>query len=125
VVAFQAFRDDGEVGIFTGGGGPLTPVADSAGLYASFGFGDPSLNDHGRVAFSALLDTGEHGVFTGPDPVGDRVIGTGDALDGSTVTSVVFCREGLNNLGQLAFQAQLADERSVVMVATPAGYGDR
>ena len=47
----------------------------------------PSLNNSGTVAFRAFLDTGEDGIFTGPDPLADKVIGTGDPLFGSTVTS--------------------------------------
>jgi hypothetical protein len=37
------------------------------------------------------------------------VIATGDTLDGATVTSLRFCDEGLNDAGQLAFQATLRD----------------
>jgi hypothetical protein len=118
VVIFLAFLDNAQEAIFTGSGGPLTTVVDSTGPFRFFGFGGPALNDQGQAAFSASLDTDEQGLFIGPDPVADRVIGTGDALDGSTVTNVVFCREGLNNRGQLAFQAQLADERTVIFRAT-------
>jgi hypothetical protein len=119
VVAFQAFLDNGEAGVFVGNGGPLTTIADTTGPFSSFGFSGPSLNDNGLVAFVADLDAGGQGIFVGPDPVADRVIQTGDVLDGSTVINLVLCSEGLNNSGQLAFLAQLADDRTGVFLATP------
>jgi hypothetical protein len=45
----------------------------------------------------------------GPDPVADRVIATGETLDGATVQNIVFCEEGLSDSSELAFIAQLAD----------------
>jgi hypothetical protein len=120
VVAFHALLDGGAgQAIMKGSGGPLTTVADTEGPFSFFGFNGPSVNSHGLVAFSASLDTGEQGLFVGPDPVRDRVIGTGDKLRGGVVTNVTFCREGLNNGGQLAFAARLDDGRSVIVRATP------
>ena len=61
----------------------------------------------------------------GPDPVEDRVIATGDMLDGSTVQNLTFYEEGLNDSGQLAFQATFNDPsvpegtRVAVFRATP------
>jgi len=113
--------------IVTGNGGPLATVADTRGEFGSFGFRPPSLNGDGEVAFLATLDDfSTTGIFVGPDPVGDRVIATGDTLDGSTVQSLTFCEEGLNDPGQLAFIAQLEDLdapdgfREAVFRATPA-----
>ena len=57
------------------------------------------------MAFLATLENGTTGIFVGLDSVQDRVIATGDMLDGATVTSLAFCEEGLNNSGQLAFTA--------------------
>ena len=67
------------------------------------------------------------GIFVGPDPMNDRVIATGDTLDGSTVQNLIFCEEGLSDSGELAFVAQLADNpdtpeddfRMAVFRATP------
>jgi hypothetical protein len=100
--------------IVTGNGGPLTTVADTRGEFASFGFRPPSLNNEGDVAFHATLDDGTSGIFVGSDPVADRVLATGDTLDGSTVQneSLVFCEEGLSDSGELAFVAQLEDPNS-------------
>lgn len=49
----------------------------------------------------------------------DKVITTGDSLFGSTVTSIDFSRQGLNNLGQVAFYATLADGTSGIFRADP------
>ena len=131
-VAFHRFFNDraGEE-LVTGNGGPLTVVADTSGPFQSFGFTfvgftPPALNNSGDVAFFADLDSGGSGIFVGPDPVADRVVGTGDTLDGLTVTNLRICDEGLNDSGQLAFQATFNDpslpdgRRVAVYRATPA-----
>jgi len=131
-VAFHRFFNDqaGEE-LVTGTGGPLTVVADTRGPFQSFGFTfvgftPPALNNHGQVAFFAALDAGGAGIFTGPDPVADRVIQTGHTLDGAPVTDLRFCDQGLNDAGQLVFQATFNDpsvpegRRVAVFRATPA-----
>ena len=106
--------------------GTSTVVADTRGEFSSFGFRPASLNDAGDVAFLATLDDfSTTGIFVGPDPIADRVISTGDTLDGSTVQNITFCEEGLSDSGELAFVAQLdAPEtpdgfRTAVFRATP------
>ena len=108
--------------------GTSTTVADTRGEFAFFGFRPPSLNNEGDVAFLATLDDfSTTGIFVGPDPINDRVIATGDTLDGSTVQNITFCEEGLSDSGELAFVAQLADNpdtpeddsRTAVFRATP------
>jgi hypothetical protein len=108
-------------------GSQRTTVADTRGAFGSFGFRPPSINNGGEVAFHASLDDFvTSGVFVGPDPVADRVIATGDTLDGRTVQNIVFCEEGLSGSGQLAFVATLEDPdspngfRMAVFRATPA-----
>jgi hypothetical protein len=97
--------------IVTGNGGPLTTVADTRGPFSAFG--SPSINNGGDVTFEGELDSvvvpAPEGIFVGPDPVADRVIGTGDILDGDVVTDVRLCPEGINDSGQIAFTAQLRD----------------
>ena len=129
-VAFHRFFNDraGEE-LVTGNGGPLTVVADTSGPFQSFGFffgfTAPALNNNGDVAFFADIDSGGSAIFVGPDPVADRVIGTGDTLDGSTVSRLRVCDDGLNDSGQLAFQATFNDPsvpegvRVAVYRATP------
>ena len=118
-VAFHRFFNDqpGEE-LVSANGGPLTVIADTSGPFQSFGFTfvgftPPAINNKGDVAFLAELDSGGSGIFVGPDPVTDRVIGTGDTLDGSTVRGRLgdlrFCDGGLNDSGQLAFQATFDD----------------
>ena len=122
LVAFTAafVRSDEFVqAIMTGRGGAVTTVADTTGDYGSVD--NPSLDDGGEVAFVADLDFVTRGVFTGPDPVDDRVIATGEQLDGSTVAGLQFCREGSNDSGQLTLAAQLDDgARTAIFRATPA-----
>ncbi|HEX5760302.1 MAG TPA: choice-of-anchor tandem repeat NxxGxxAF-containing protein [Thermoanaerobaculia bacterium] len=112
--------------IATGNGGPLTTVVDTRGEFSFFGFRPPALNGAGEVAFHATLDDfSTSGIFVGPDPVADRVIATGETLDGATVQNLTFCEEGLSDSGQLAFIAQLEDLdspngfRMAVFRATP------
>ena len=112
--------------IVTGDGGPLTTVVDTRGPFGSFGLRPPSLNTGGDVAFLATLDDfSTTGIFVGPDAVEDRVIAIGDTLDGTTITGLTFCEEGLNDSGQLAFVAFFEDPatfetRAAVFLATPA-----
>jgi hypothetical protein len=112
--------------IVTGEGRRLETVVDTRGDFASFGFRPAPLNNDGDVAFLATLDDFQTtGIFVGPDPVADRVIATGDTLDGATVTGLGFAEEGLNDSGQLAFTAFFQDPntfetRVAVFRATPA-----
>jgi hypothetical protein len=118
----------GGAGIFTGSGGPLTTIAtrnDTDSVFSAFYH--CMVNNHGTVAFQALLRAGGTGIYTGPDPDADRVIATGDPLFGSIVTDIrapfVFGSQGqgLNDAGQLVFDAELADGRIVVARADPDG----
>lgn len=77
-----------------------------------------SVNDEGVVAFWGS-SAGGPGIFTGPDPEKDKVIAAGDALFGSTVSLVAFGWEGLNNAGQVAFYARLADGTVGIYRADP------
>ncbi len=111
--------------IYVGSGGPLTLVVDNAGPFEDFGGGwtwdlGPSLNDDGLIAFWARLDAGGEGIFTGPDSIADKVVAVGDPLLGSTIRDIAFGHFGLNNLGQIAFVASLADGRQAIVRADPA-----
>jgi hypothetical protein len=55
---------------------------------------------------------------------GERIIGVGDALDGSTVSAVHFSRGALNDSGQIAFYAQFTNSRRCIYRAEPACAGD-
>jgi hypothetical protein len=124
-VAFFGERNGGVVGIYTIGGGPVVTVADSSGPFSTVNFGPEALiNAGGTVAFWSPLDAGGSGIFTGPDPVADKVIRTGDALFGSTVTAVgshISNRAqgtfDINDNGDVAFVYQLANGKSGIAVA--------
>jgi hypothetical protein len=113
--------------IVTDDGPTQTTVADTSGSFIAFFFRPPSINNAGVVAFGAFLnDNQTSGIFTGPDVKKDVVIATGDKLDGAIIRSggLHFCEEGLNDSGQLAFIAELADPKSfdprtAVFRATP------
>jgi hypothetical protein len=117
-VAFLASRTVGGFGIFRGNGAVIDPIATSGASFTTFGDA-PSINSSGGVVFAANLTGGGQGIFTGPNPILNHVIRTGDTLDGSTITSVAFAAGGLNDLGQIAFVATLADGRQTVFIATP------
>jgi hypothetical protein len=117
-VAFVAGLTGGGQGVFTGDGGSVTTIAASGAAFAAFGE-FVSINTAGGVTFAATLAGGGQGVFTGSDPVLNKVIRTGDALLGSTVLTVAMAPGAINDLGQVAFTAQLVDGRQVVVIATP------
>jgi hypothetical protein len=89
-------------GILTGSGGAITIVADSRSSPFS-SFGAPSINSTNTVAFVASLDAGGFGICLGNGGAGTEVIGTGDALFGSTVNGLGFSDRGLNDAGPARF----------------------
>lgn len=107
-VAFTSELDTGGRGVFVGSSEGYKTIADSSGPFNTF-FSDPSINDLGQVAFLADLDSGLLGIFNGPDPIANKVIGVGDDLAGSKVVYINVHEEGLNNAGQIAFEAELQD----------------
>jgi hypothetical protein len=121
---FFATLAQGGSGIFAGDGGPVTAIATTGGVFSAFA-GAPSLNNAGTAAFLATLRAGGLGIFTGPDAEADKVIATGDGLFGSTVAQLGFFRQGLNDAGQVAFFARLADGSSGIFRADPEGHPGR
>ena len=101
--------------------GAVATIATTAGPFASFSA--PALNDRGDIVFVATLDESAGGglaLYTGPDPLRDRVLGTGDPLFGSTVTDVrIIPVSALNDTGQIAFRYELANGQSGIALATP------
>jgi hypothetical protein len=98
----------------------LLHITSASGPFSPIGGDGVSINDSNAIAFEAQLNVGSTtGIFTGP-ALSSKVVETGDALDGSTVTSLSFGDEGLNNQGQVAFWATLADGRQGIYVASSA-----
>ena len=74
----------------------------------------PSLNDPGELAYS----TGSE-IRTTEGPSQQHVIGIGDGLSGSTISSLFQLRpHSLNNRGDIVFAVELADGRQAVVVAS-------
>ncbi|MBD2774195.1 DUF7453 family protein, partial [Iningainema tapete] len=99
-----ALSNQNTISLFHRASGSLSAIADTSGQFRIFGF--PAINNNGKLAFGATLALGETGIYTGADPVNDKVIASGDTLLGSTVKSVRFSRQGLNNQGQIVFLAE-------------------
>lgn len=94
----------------------------------------PDLNDAGQVAFLADLGStsggsgDDTGLFFFDDALGPlQVAREGDALLGSTITGLMFSgvinirgdeRSGLNKVGQVAYQFELADGRQGIALWT-------
>jgi hypothetical protein len=80
-----------------------------------------SLNDSGAVVYRQTLSGGAgSGIFIGrAGAIAQKIINQGDALDGSTITDAFIYEESLNNDGQVAFYAYLADGRRGVYRADP------
>jgi hypothetical protein len=124
-------NDSGQVlftntaGVYVGNGsGTPTQIASNGGAYGNFFDLGTSINNQGQVVFTNQLDNGTTGIFNGADPVANRIIGTGDAFDGSTISGLAYYGgHGLNNNNQIAFAALLADGRQGIyrasIVATP------
>ncbi|MBD2776861.1 DUF7453 family protein [Iningainema tapete] len=118
-------NDSGDVALSTGytislfhrATGIWNVIFKASGQYR--GLGVPAFNNNAKLAFSATLALGETGIYTGADPVKDKVIASGDTLFGSTVKSVRFSRQGLNNKDQIVFQAELTDGTQGVFLAEP------
>lgn len=125
-VLFQAALNDvnGTTGLFLASRGEISTVLDSTGSFIDFGRA-PGINARGEIAFEGTTSD-LVGIFTGGDVVADRVIGVGDVIDGSIVSSVgpLAFDSALNNRGQLAFIVGLADGRTGIYRADPI-RGDR
>lgn len=110
-VAFLGELTGGGQAIYSGSGGSLTLIADTFGAYSALGA--PIINNSGSVFFGVLTNAGALEFYVDSA----RVIGTGDALDGSTVTNLNYFGDVLSNTGSVAFFAELADGRTGIYVA--------
>jgi hypothetical protein len=119
LAAFMADLDSGDRGVFTSDGTTQTTIVTrDTSPYGTI-LNEVAINNAGDVAFVATLDAGGSGLFTGPDPVADRVIGTGDVLGSSSVAEVHIHVESINSDGQIAFWARLDDGTKGIYRAEP------
>ncbi len=77
------------------------------------------LNAGGQVAFAATLSDDGRGLYLGDGAELLQAARTGDALDGSTITTLSTSTASFNDKAQLAYTATLADGRSGVFLFTP------
>jgi hypothetical protein len=119
-VALHAQFEDGEEALLAGRGGPVKTLVDTADGFDTFGLGSPSQNGAGEIVFTAIAQGGSgYELFDGPSPTTDLVVAIGDPLAGSEAFHLVSCRQALNDHGQIAFLARLADGRDVIVRADP------
>ena len=124
-------------GIFRGDGGAVTKIVregeaapDGNGTFRVFD--DPALNDTGQAAFLANLtgtsggSSDDLGIFLADPQEILQVARKGQLLEGSTVTSLFALfghdrggRSGLNELGQVAYWAELDGVREGIFLFTP------
>lgn len=120
MVIFTALLTDGRTAIRSGDGGPLATRAATGPHFSDLS--DPAIAAPDAIAFwGELADGSGEGIFTGRDALNQAVIRSGDLLDGSTVVAVAFDPVGMNNAGQIAFRAVLADGRTGIYRADPGG----
>ena len=101
--------------IIKGDGGPVTTVVDgSSGLIE---FRQPSINCGETIAFIARTpDFISEGIYVVSSEGIDKVVATGDKLEGLTVENI-FSDMELNDNNQLVFRARLSDSHQYVFVA--------
>ncbi len=119
-VAFNAGLTTGGGAILESTDGKLTTIADtsSSSIFKDFK-SDVALNQQGDVAFLADLNDGSTAIYTKSALGLKKVISVGDSLDGSIVTSLFISHKGLNDDGQIAFDAVLANGGLEVFRAEP------
>ncbi|MBV9386748.1 MAG: hypothetical protein JOZ78_10005 [Chroococcidiopsidaceae cyanobacterium CP_BM_ER_R8_30] len=125
-VAFDAGLSDGSSAVYLDTGGQLTTVASTSnGYFKDLTQSDVAFNNQGDVAFLANLDNGGRGIFTGSSSGLSQVIAVGDKIGDSTVADLFISHSGLNDQGQVAFDASLIDPSGnltqQVFVADPQG----
>lgn len=115
-VTFSAALKSGGSGIFSATTGGVSTLIPASANFTSFSA--ISVNNGGQFAFQAALPGGA-GIYTGASPAQNKVIATGDALDGKTVSALTFGVEGLNDRGQISFHTAFTDGSEAIYLASP------
>ncbi|MGF1590203.1 MAG: calcium-binding protein [Pleurocapsa sp.] len=127
-IAFLAQRDNGSRGIYLNSYGETELLVDDSEQFSFFN-SQPALNNNGEVAFYAELDDGSAGIYVASEIGNELVVSVGDQVDDSTVKDLVIVQDGLNDYGQVAFQAELADGSFAIFraepISTPSDGNDR
>ena len=114
-VAFGATLAAGGNGIFTGSGGAITTIAQSGPTFTNVLGSAPSINADGTVAFEAQL-AGGSGLFTGSGGAVATVVDN-SGFFGASFT--FFGRPSLNDVGSVAFSAQLTNDDEGIYFKSP------
>ena len=115
---------NGKEAIIESTNGQLTTIADNSdgSMFKDFK-SDVAINNQGDLAFLADSKDGNTAIYTWSPTSGfHQVIKVGEALDGSTVTSLFVSHKGLNSKGEVAFDALLANGGDEVFRSDPV-YG--
>ena len=96
-------------GVLTEVVGPSTPSGSTTVFSAS-------VNNRGDTAYFTPLN--QYGIYVNDKSTG-KVIARGDPLFGSSVSFLELSTDAINDAGQVAFHATLADGRIVAVIATP------
>ena len=121
VVGTAGFFSGGGAEVFTGRGQGIRPRTNPAGSRFIF-IDNVSINNASAVAFFGEETSGGQGIFFAPPAnrhAPKPVIQSGDALFGSTVTSLSLGRFSLNDANELVFVYGLQDGRSGIAIAIP------
>ncbi len=117
-VAFEAQLASGGYAIYRGDAQSLEMVADTSGVFVGF-MDQPIVNNQGQVAFFAYVNDGGAGIYTGPDPVADKIVATGDVIDGETLTYIYYLGAGFADNGWVAFVGETQSGKEIVYVGHP------
>lgn len=103
-IAFGGETATGGRGAYRVDAGVVTRIAEVNTSSFTDIYGYTVINDSGNVLFPAIFDggTATRGLFSGPDLVADRVV------DNSNFNATFGLRQGLNNLGEIAFSSSSA-----------------
>lgn len=117
-VAFTARLSSDVTGVFLWTGGETRALADGSGPFESF----RSVLLHGEsgLILCATPRGGRLGVYRGADPGAPRILGLGDAFEGSTVADFALNAVSVNAAGQLALRLRLENGRQLILRAEPS-----
>jgi hypothetical protein len=131
-VAFRAQSANSGDGIYAGNtsGGTLRAIATTGqaapnltGNFVKFEY--TSINNGGTVAFTGFDAANKKGLYLSDGTQTITVAYMGQSMSGSTISDVIFTggdRSGgsqFNDNGQIAYQANLADKSSTIVLFTP------